>query len=103
MEGQPGIVANQAELIELVGKSINEGGVGSSRDGGVNDGEGDRTIVVNKDFEAEGEIRVSFPQNGGGQVGQVDADKITFRVDGRHVPGGVESSCSTHEGSGTLG
>ena len=48
-------------LIELVGKSIKNGGVGSSTDGGVDNSEGDRTIVVDKDFEADREAGISFP------------------------------------------
>ena len=44
-----------------MGKSIKEGGVGSSRDGGVDNSEGDRTIVIDKDFEADREARISFP------------------------------------------
>ena len=69
---------------------------------GVDNSEGDRTIVVDKDFEADREARVSFPQDGGGQVGPPDADEITFWMGGRHVPGGVESPCGTAEGRRTL-
>ena len=102
-ERQQEIVANREGLIELVGKLIKEGGVGGSRDGGVNKCEGDRPIVVNKIFEADREARVSFPQDGGSQVGPTDADRIMFRVGGRHVPGGVESHCGTSEGRRALG
>ena len=44
-----------------MGKSIKKGGVGSSREGGVNNSEGDRTIVVDKDLEADMEARIGFP------------------------------------------
>ena len=84
-------------------KSIKEGGVGSRRDGGVNNCEGDRTLVVNKHFEADKEARVSCPPNGGGQVGPTDADKMAFGVGGRHVPEGVESPCNTSERRRTIG
>ena len=60
-EGHPGVVADREGLIELVGKSIEKGGVGSSRDGGVDNSEGDRTIIVDKDFKADREARISFP------------------------------------------
>ena len=86
-----------------MGESIKEGGVGSSRDGGVNNGEGDGTIIVDKDFEADGEARVSSLQNGVGQVWPADADKIAFRVGGRAVPRGIESPRGTSEGRSTLG
>ena len=45
----------------LVGKSIKKGGVGSSRDGGVDNSERFRTIVVDKNFEADREAGISFP------------------------------------------
>ena len=86
-----------------MGKSIEKGGVGSSRDGGVDNSEGDRTIIVNKDFEADREAGISFPKDGGGQIGPADADKIAFGMGGRYVPGGVESPCGTSEGRRTLG
>ena len=86
-----------------MGKSIKKGGVGSSRDGGVDNSEGDRAIVVDEDFETDREARISFPQDGGGQVGPADADEVTFGMGGRHVPGGVESPCGTGEGRRTLG
>ena len=86
-----------------MGKSIKEGGVGSGGDGGVNNGEGNCTIVVDKDFEADREARVSFPQNGGSQVGPADTDKIAFGMGGRRVPEGVESPCGTSERRRTLG
>ena len=57
-----------------MGESIKKGGVGSSRDGGVDNSEGDRTTVVDKDFEADREAKISFPQDGGGQIGPADAD-----------------------------
>ena len=94
-EGQPGVVADREGLIELVGKSIKEGGVGSSRAGGVDNCEGDRTIVIDKDFEADREARISFPEDIDGQVGHADADKVAFGMGGRYVPGGVESPCGT--------
>ena len=90
-------------MIEFEGKSIKEGGVGSSRDGVVNNSVGDHTIVVDKDLEAEREARISFTQDGGGQVRPADAAKITFGMGSRYVPGGLESPCSTREGSRTLG
>ena len=90
-------------MIELVGKGLKEGRVGSSRDRGVDNGEGDRTIVVDKDFEADREARVGFPQNRGGQVGPADADKIAFGVGVRQVPGGIESPGGTSEGRRPLG
>ena len=46
-------------MIELVGKSIKEGRVGGSRDGGIDNGEGDRTIVVDKNFEADSEAELT--------------------------------------------
>ena len=102
-EGQPGIIARLEGLIELVDKSIKKGGIGSSRNEGVDNGEGDRKIVFNKDFEVDSEARVSIPQNRGGQVGPTNADKIAFRVGGRHVSEGVASPCSTGKRSRTLG
>ena len=60
-EGHPGVIADREGLIELVGKSIEEGGVGSSRDGGVNNSEGDCTIVVDKEFETDREAGISLP------------------------------------------
>ena len=60
-EGHPRIVADREGLIELVGKSIKKGGVGGSRDGGVDNSEGDHTIVVDKNFEADREAGISFP------------------------------------------
>ena len=51
-KGQPGIVANLEGLIGLVGQCIKKEGVRSSRNGGVDNGEGDCTIVVNEDLEA---------------------------------------------------
>ena len=89
-------------MIKLLGKSIEEGGVGSSGDGGVNNGEGDRTIVIDKNFKTDREARISFSQDGGGQVGPADADKITFGMGGRYVPRGVESPCGTRDGRRTL-
>ena len=86
-----------------MGKSIKKGGVGSSRDGGVDYSEGDCTIVVDKDFEADREARVGFPQNGGGQVRPADTDKIAFGMEGRHVLEGIESPGSTGEGRRPLG
>ena len=86
-----------------MGRSIQKGGVRGSRGGGVDNREGDRTIVVDKDFEADREARISFPKNGGGQVGPVDADEIAFGMGGRYVSGGVESPCGTGEGRKTLG
>ena len=44
-----------------MGKSMEKEGVGSSRDGGVDNSEGDRTIVVDKDFEADREAGIGFP------------------------------------------
>ena len=38
-EGEPGIVANWEGLVELVGQCIEKGGIRSSRNGGVDDGE----------------------------------------------------------------
>ena len=102
-KGQPGVVAAREELIEVVGKSIKEGEVGSCRDGGVNNSEGDRTIVVDTDFETDREAGISFPQDGGGQVGPTDADKIALVTGGRYVHGGEESPCGTGEGRRTLG
>ena len=90
-------------MVELVGESIKKGGVGSSRDRGIDNCEGDRTIVVDKDFEADREARIGFTQDGGGQVGPADADKIAFGMGGRYVPGGVESPCGTGERRRTLG
>ena len=86
-----------------MGESIKRGGVGSSRDGGVDNSDGDRTIVIDKNFEADREAGISFSQDGGGQVGPADADKIMFGIGGRYVPGGVESPCGTGERRGTLG
>ena len=86
-----------------MGKGIKKGGIGSSRDGGVDNCEGDTTIVVDKDFEADRETRIGFPQDGGGQVGPADANKIAFGMGGRYLPGGVESPCGTGEGGRTLG
>ena len=86
-----------------MGKSLREGGVRSSKDGGVDNGAGDRTIVVDKDFEADREARVGFPQNGGGQVRLEDTDKIAFGVGGRQVPRGIESPGGTGEGRRPLG
>ena len=86
-----------------MGKGLEEGGVGSSRDGGVDNGEGDRTIVIDKDFEADREARVSFPQDGGGQVRPADKDEIAFGVGGRQVPGVIESPGGTGEGRRPLG
>ena len=86
-----------------MGKSIEEGDVGGSRDGGVDNSGGDRTIVVNENFKADREARISFPQDGGGQVRAADADEIAFGMGGRYVPGGVESPCGTGEGRRTLG
>ena len=60
-EGHPWVVADREGLIELVGKGIEKGGVGSSRDGGVDSSEGDCTIVVDKDFEADMEAGIGFP------------------------------------------
>ena len=48
----PGEVADREGLIELVGECIKKGGVGGSRDGGVDNSEGDRTIVIDQDFGA---------------------------------------------------
>ena len=86
-----------------MGESIKQGGVGSSSDGGVNNSEGDHTIVIDEDLEADREARISFPQDGGDHVGPADVDKIAFGVEGRCVPGGVESTCGTGEGRRTLG
>ena len=90
-------------MIELVGESIKKGGVGSSRPGVVDNSEGDGTIVVDKDFEADREAGISFPQDEGGQIGPADADRITFGMGGRNVPGSVESPCGNGEGRGTVG
>ena len=38
-EGQPGIVANWEGLVELMGQCIEKGGVRSSWNGGVDDGQ----------------------------------------------------------------
>ena len=80
-----------------MGESIEEGGVGGSGDGGVDNSEGYRTIVIDKNFEADGEARIGFFQDGGGQVGPTDVDKIAFEMGGRYVPGGIESPCGTGE------
>ena len=103
MEGHPGVVADREGLIELVGESIKKGRVGSSRDGGVDNSEGDSTIIIDKDFEADREAGISFPQEGGGQIGPADVDKIAFGMGGRYVPAGVESPCGTGERRRTLG
>ena len=103
MEGEPGVVANREGWIDLVVKSIKVGVVGSSRDGSVDNGEGDLTIVVDKDFEADREAGVSFSQKGGSQVGRAEADNIALVVGGRHVPGGIESPSGIGEGRRTLG
>ena len=55
VEGQAGIVVNWEGLIELLGESIEKRGVGSRRNGTVDNGEGHCTIVVNKDFNANQE------------------------------------------------
>ena len=65
-EGHPGVVADRERLIELVGESIKKGRVGSSGNGGVNNSERDRTIVIDKDFEADRKARIDIPQDGGG-------------------------------------
>ena len=102
-EGHPGVGADWKAMVELEGKSIKKGRVGGSRNGGVDNSEGNCTIVVDEDFQADREARVSFPQDGGGQVGPADADMITFGMGGRHVPGGIESPCDTGERRRTLG
>ena len=101
-EWHPGVVAHREGFIELVGESIKNGGVESSGDGGVDNSEGDRTIVVDKDFEADREAGITFPQDGGSQIGPADADKIAFGMGGRYVPGGRESPGGTGERCRTL-
>ena len=86
-----------------MGERIKTRGVGSSRDVGVDNSEGDYTIVVDKNFEADREAGISFPQDGGSQIGPGDADKIAFGMRGRNVPGHVESPCGTGERRSTLG
>ena len=54
--------------------------------------------MVDEDFEADREARLSFPQDGGSQVRPADADKIAFGVGGTCVPRGVESPCGTGDG-----
>ena len=103
MEGQPGVVTDREGLVELVGKGLGEGLVGGGGDGGVDNGEGDSTIVIDKAFEANSEAGVGFPQDGGGQVGPADTDKIAFRVGGRQIPGGIESPGGTGEWRRPLG
>ena len=46
-------------MIELVGESIKEEEVGGSRDGGVDNSEGDRTIVVDKYIKADREAKLA--------------------------------------------
>ena len=59
-DGEPGIVAHWKGLIEFVDKSIKKRGIGSNRKGGVDNGEGNCTVIIGKDFEADGEARISF-------------------------------------------
>ena len=49
-----------------MGESIKTGGVGSGGDRGVDNGEGDRIVVIDKNFKADREARISFPIDGGG-------------------------------------
>ena len=86
-----------------MGKGLEEGPVGSGSDGGVDNGEGDRTMVVDKDFEADREARVGFSQKGGGQVGPPDTDKFAFGVGGRQAPWGIESPGGSGERRRPLG
>ena len=57
------VVGDREGLVELVGKSIEKAGPGGSGNGGVDNSEGNRTIVIDEDFEAEREARVGFPQD----------------------------------------
>ena len=85
-----------------MGKSKQKRVVGGGRNGVVDNGEGDYTIVVDKDFKANAEAGVSIPKNGGGLVGAMDTDKIALRVGRRNIPGGVESASGTGEGRRAL-
>lgn len=100
---EPRIVANWERLIEFVGESIKERGIGSSRNRGVDNGEGNCTVVVGRDFEANREARISVPKNKGGQVEPADTDQIAIRVASRNCPEGIESPSCTGDGGRALG
>ena len=85
-----------------MGQCVKEMGVGGRWHGGVNDGEGDCTVVVDKDFKTNREARVSFSQARGSQVGPVDSDWIAFGMGSRTVPGGVEPPDGTGKGRTAL-
>ena len=101
-EGEPGVVANREGLVEFVDEGVKEGGVGGSGNGGVDNGEGDCTVGVDKNFKSNSKTRIGFPLDGGGQVGLADRDVVVFGVRGRRVPRGVESTCGTGKGGRTL-
>lgn len=69
----------------------------SSRNGGDNKSKGDRTIGVETDLEANREAGVSFFQKAGGLVAPTNADKIGFRLCGRHVSADIGSIWGTGE------
>ena len=58
-EGEPGVVADWKGLVKIVGSCVKKGCIGGSWDGGVNNGEGACTIIVNKNLEADRQGGVS--------------------------------------------
>ena len=57
-----------------MGQCVKKRCVGGGWDEGVNDSEGDCTVVVDTNLAADREARVRFSQEGGGQVGPADTD-----------------------------
>ena len=62
-EGEPGVVTNRKELVELQGEGLEERSVGGSQNSGVCRYEGDRAFVIDKGLEGDRKIGVSFVED----------------------------------------
>ena len=101
-ESLPGVIGDGEGLIEVGGKGLKKGGVGSGGDGGVDNGEGDSVLAIDKGLERNRELRVGLLEDGGSDVREADMDEGFVRVGGMRTAGGVEPSGSAGEGRRAL-
>ena len=90
----PGVVGDGEGLIEAGGKGVKKGSVGCSRDGSVDNGEGDGAFAIDKGLERNRKLGVGFFEDGRSNVRETDMDKGFVRVRGMGTAGGIEPSGS---------
>ena len=93
-EGLPGVIGDGEGLIEAGGNGLKKGGVGRGGDGGVDNGEDDGALVVDKGLERNRELGVGLFEDGGSDVREADTDQGFVRVRGMRSAGGVKPSGS---------